>query len=157
MIIPPPGRGICQNCGYRPNDYGEVATYAAWEAGKYLCKALDQETASRPEAVVVRRVKKLSRSKNWPKVKKEKKLVETCEGCSKAHETTFVGTAEKLAEEYPGLTEEMKNVAFHPSGGAPCECWINADWVGSKAFAGDKGGLKDMLSSLPVPGGQSMG
>ena len=153
MIIPPPGRGICQNCGYKPDDYGEVATYAAWEAGKYLCKALDQETASRPETFVVRRVKKLSRSKNWPKVKKEKKLAEPCEGCSKAHETTFVGTAEKLAEEYPGLTEEMKNVAFHPSGGAPCECWINADWVGSKAFAGESCGLKDMLVSLPEPGG----
>jgi len=153
MIIPPPGRGICQNCGYKPDDYGEVATYAAWEAGKYLCKALDQETASRPKAVVVRRVKKLSRRKNWPKVKKEKKLAEPCEGCLKAHETTFVGTAEKLAEEYPGLTEDMKNVAYYPSGGAPCECWINADWVGSKAFAGESCGLADMLLFLPEPSG----
>ena len=45
MIIPPPGKGSCQNCGYEPDDYTEVARYAAWEAGKYLGKALDQETA----------------------------------------------------------------------------------------------------------------
>jgi len=53
----------------------------------------------------------------------------------------------------PGLTEDMKNVAYYPSGGAPCECWINADWVGSKAFAGESCGLADMLLFLPEPSG----
>ena len=32
IIIPPPGKGSCQNCGYEPDDYTEVARYAAWEA-----------------------------------------------------------------------------------------------------------------------------
>ena len=51
MIIPPPGKGSCQNCGYKPDDYTEVARYAAWEAGKYLGKALDQEISGREVTV----------------------------------------------------------------------------------------------------------
>jgi hypothetical protein len=153
IIIPPPGKGSCQNCGYKPDDYTEVARYAAWEAGKYLGKALDQETSGESDSAVVKRVKNLMRSKGWPKVKKEKKLVETCKGCSTVHQTTFVGPVEKLAKEYPGLTDEVRDVAYHPSGGSPCECWANAVWVGSKAISGESCGLKDMLVALPEPDG----
>ena len=111
MIIPPPGKGSCQNCGYQPDDYTEVAKYAAWEAGKYLGKALDQETTGEDDRGVVKRVKNLTRSKGWPKFVKEKKPDEVCEECGAAHKTTFVGTVEKLAEEYPGLPDEMREVA----------------------------------------------
>ena len=65
MIIPPPGKGSCQNFGYQPDDYTEVAKYAAWEAGKYLGKALDQETTGEDDRGVVKRVKNLTRSKGW--------------------------------------------------------------------------------------------
>jgi hypothetical protein len=141
MIIPPPGKGSCQNCGYQPDDYTEVAKYAAWEAGKYLGKALDQETTDEDDRGVVKRVKNLTRSKGWPKFVKEKKPDEVCEECGAAHKTTFVGTVEKLAEEYPGLPDEMREVAFHPSGGAPCKCWTNAVWVQSKPSEVGSGGL----------------
>ena len=92
-------------------------------------------------------------SKGWPKFVKEKKPHEACEECGDSHKTTFVGLAKKLTEEYPRLTDEVRDVAYHPIGGSPCECWINAVWVGSKAFAGESCGLKDMLVALPEPGG----
>jgi hypothetical protein len=153
IIIPPPGKGSCQNCGYKPDDYTEVARYAAWETGKYLGKALDQETAGRSDSAVVNRVKNLMRSKGWPKFVKEKKLVETCEECSTVHQTAFAGTVKKLDEKCQGLTDEVKGVAYNPKGGSPCECWANVDWVDSKAFEGESGGLVDMLLPLPKPDG----
>ena len=122
MIIPPPGKGSCQNCGYEPDDYTEVARYAAWEAGKYLGKALDQETAGESDSAVVNRVKNLMRSKGWPKFVRAKKSDEACEECEDDHKATFVGFAKKLVEEYPGLTDEVRGLACYPSQGAPCEC-----------------------------------
>jgi len=97
MIIPPPGKGSCQNFGYQPEDYTEVAKYAAWEAGKYLGKALDQETTGEDDLRVVRRVKNLTRSKGWPKFVKEKKPDEVCEECGFAHKTTFFGTVDRMS------------------------------------------------------------
>jgi hypothetical protein len=153
MIIPPPGKGSCQNCGYKPDDYDEVARYAAWEVGKYMGKALDQETATNSDSTVVKRPKNFTRSKCWPKFTKEKKPNEACEECGDDHKTTFVGLAKKLVEEYPGLTDEVRAVAYYPIRGTPCGCWANSVWVGSKAFKGENGGLADMLLSLPKPGG----
>ena len=153
IIIPPPGKGSCQNCGYKPNDYTEVARYAAWEAGKYLGKALDQEISGESDSEVVRRIKNLTRSKGWPKFKKEKKPNEACEECGDNHKKTFVGLAKKLVKEYPGLTDEVRGLTYYPDEGKPCKCWDNSVWVGSKASKGETGGLMDMLLSLPEPSG----
>ena len=109
-----------------------MARYAAGEAGKYLGKALDQETAGESGPAVVKRVKNFMRSKGWPTFVKEKKPHEACEECGDSHKTTFVGLAKKLTEEYPRLTDEVRDVAYHPIGGSPCEYWINAVWVGPK-------------------------
>ena len=129
----------------------QVGNYAAWEAGKYLAKALDQVTAGETGPAVVKRVKNLMRSKSRPKFVKEKKPHEACGECGDSHKTTFVGRAKKLTEEYPRLTDEVRDVAYHPIGGSPWECWINAVCVGSKAFAGESYELKDMLVALPEP------
>jgi len=153
IIIPPPGKGSCQNCGYKPDDYTEVARYAAWEAGKYLGKALDQETAGESDSAVVNRIKNLMRSKGWPKFVRAKKPNEACNECGETHKATFVGLAKKLAEEYPGLTDEVRDVAYSPSLGTPCKCWADPVWAGSKAFAGESSGLVDMLLPLPKPDG----
>ena len=153
IIIPPPGKGSCQNCGYEPDDYTEVARYAAWEAGKYLGKALDQETAGESDSAVVNRVKNLMRSKGWPKFVRAKKSREACNECGETHKATFVGLAKKLAEEYPGLTDEVRGLAYYPSQGAPCGCWADPVWVGSRAFKGETGGLADMLLPWPQPDG----
>jgi hypothetical protein len=153
MIIPPPGKGSCQNCGYEPGDYKKVAEFAAMEVGKYLGKALAEETAGNSKMAVQNRSKNLTHSMGWPRVEKEENPVETCEACGEVHKTTFWGLANRLTEQYPGLTEEMKNVAYHPSGGAPCGCWPDVVWVGSKDFWCGKGGLTDLLLSLPEPGG----
>jgi hypothetical protein len=107
--------------------------------------------------LVQNRSKNLTHSMGWPRVEKEKTPVETCETCGEVHKTTFWGLANKLTEQYPGLTEEMKNVAYYPSGGAPCDCWPDVVWVGSKDFWCGKGSLTDLLLSLPEPGGYSMG
>ena len=153
IIIPPPGKGSCQNCGYEPDDYTEVARYAAWEAGKYLGKALDQETAGESDSAVVNRVKNLMRSKGWPKFVRAKKSREACNECGETHKATFVGLAKKLAEEYPSLTCEVRGLAYYPSQGAPCGCWADPVWVGSRAFKGETGGLADMLLPWPQPDG----
>ena len=93
------------------------------------------------------------RSKGWPKFVRAKKSSEACKECGDDHKTTFVGPAKKLVEEYPGLTDEVRGLAYYPSQGAPCECWADPVWVGSKAFRGETGGLADMLLSLPEPCG----
>lgn len=126
MIVPPPGRGECANCGYAPPwvdvALGDVARTTAQEIAKYLSKALD-------EAPDKAQVKKLTRSKAWAEhcqVKKEVAEPEVCGTCETVHKLTFIGTVGRLkADGYGGVEDIIADepVVYHVEGREPVNCW----------------------------------
>ena len=132
-ITPWPGKGRCENCGYRPHPVELerlMVMGAAWEVGKYLGKAP---------------VGKVTRSEGWvrpPKLPADGKL---CQGCEDEHQVTYVGPRLEVEADYPGLSEALAfRMAYYPPGGSPCECWGDGvTWVESKGSA-DKG-LADLV------------
>jgi len=126
-IIPPPGKGECRCCGYRPDwwnhvDGIDVAQDIAAETSKYLSKELSLREDKG-------RVKKLTRSKGWvercrPKLDDEALVV--CEHCGVKHGFVFVGRLERLIDEGFGGLEDFgrdSKVAYYPRGGGPSLCW----------------------------------
>jgi len=136
-IIPPPGKGECRSCGYRPDwwndiDRVEAAQDIAAETSKYLSKELN----TREDKA---KVKKLTRSKGWAercRPLEDEKLV-VCEHCGVKHRFVFVGRLGKLIEEGFGGLEDFSrdsNVAYYAKGGQPSSCWgKNVVWRESKA------------------------
>jgi len=155
-IVPPPGKGECLCCGYRPDwdsyDVGmAVASDIAKEVAKYLSKEMDS-------APVKSRVKKLSRSKGWStrcvqKKKREEELL--CDVCESVHRRVYAGKVETLIREgFKGVEEVAKEyqIAFYPQGGRPSLCWGESiTWVESAGKNWDFG-LRDYVE-LGVGGG----
>jgi len=147
MIIAPPGPGKCLNCGLRliASDE-EVAQACAWETAKYLGKSFgDGWDLAGEKANLV------SRSKDWPRVPKDKREGEAgpCEYCDDYHTTTFVGCAGQVEKDFPGTTGACEDdLFFHSPGGAPCLCWgEGVKWRRSMKMA--EFGLGDLVRGSP--------
>jgi len=147
MIIAAPGPGKCLNCGHRlvASDE-EVATACAWETVKYLGKSWGDGWDLAGE-----KPNRVSRSKGWPRVPKDKPEGEAgpCEYCDDYHTTTFVGCAGQVEKDFPGIVEACSDdLAFYPPGGSPCLCWgEGVKWRRSKAIAAL--GLGDLVGRGP--------
>ena len=89
-----------------------------------------------------------------------------CFECGDEHAYKFVGSAEKLAGDYPGLLKlpgDGRSVAYYPQGGRPCWCWV--DWEGNPISFRESGqsdtkvGLRDMTELSgdgPMPGSENL-
>jgi len=137
-IVPPPGRGECLSCGFRPGsgDYYaagmDAAKEIAWEVAKYLSK----ELAGRQDKS---RVKKLTRSKGWKErcVRKDQaEPLGICDHCGVKHIRHFVGKLPTLVKEGFGVLEDIGRdykVAYYPRGKGPSLCWgEDIVWLESK-------------------------
>lgn len=124
MVIPPPGRGCCANCGYRPDwsdeaEWDRVAWAVAWEAGKYLTK----------EAYVAGVRKKLTRSKGWiARCTPQEKEKEVCPDCETVHQVVWAGSESHLVEKEGIDLAVIDHACFVVRGGSPCECWGRVAW-----------------------------
>jgi len=126
MIVPPPGRGECLCCSYRPDwasfVLGEVAEAIAKELAKYLTK----ELGSSPDKA---RVKKLTRSKLWKArccAGGEDDLPKLCVTCGGVHTFVFVGKLDRLVKDGFGLLEDLKRdepIVYYPNGSEVVNCW----------------------------------
>jgi len=128
MIVPPPGRGECLQCGYEPDwQDAEVGMNSAREISREVIKYLSKELVA--EGVVKNKVKKLSRSGQWKVrcvIKREKEPVERCDHCEAYHTWSFVGRQSKLTDEGFGGVEDFAgdySVAYYPRGSVPGSCW----------------------------------
>jgi hypothetical protein len=149
MIIPPPGKGRCTNCGYAPDwslesKWDEVAYAASLEAGKYLSKSEDTSTV----------VKRLSRTRLWAaecQLKDDRPVAGLCEVCGDEHQVTFVGSEEVLVQNgYGGLLDVRggSRVVWQAAGGDPCLCWSKHAWqkvVWRESGGTAETGLLDLL------------
>lgn len=131
-IVPPPGKGCCEWCGYRPDwgtpgPWGDVKHHVAVEMAKYLVK-----TAA---AGFTRKL--LSRSKGWQercRVDDECEPageLESCAECGVVHSWRFLGIVEKLVHtrlEARLVLEEGRVYQYGVDG--PCYCWSE---VGERA------------------------
>lgn len=157
MIVPPPGRGECLCCGYRPDwQNPDVGMQVAKEISKEVTKYLAKELAS--EGVVKNKVKKLTRSRGWARrcAKTDESLGPVaCGGCGGEHRWQFVGKVETLIREGAKGAEQIlkeHRIAFYPLGGEPSLCWDqDVTWVESSTVRWDLG-LKD-YAELGVGGG----
>lgn len=88
-----------------------------------------------------------------------------CEVCKDEHGYIFVGSAERMAEEYPGFQDspgDGRSIAYHPADGRPCECWqgYGGDTVEFRRSgqAGASMGIQDMAQARdgpnPAPSGE---
>ena len=138
MIVPPPGKGSCSNCGHtvdwdNPYNWAAVAEIVALEMSKYLTK----------EASMAGVRKRMNRTKAWGKrcqVKPDKVPV-FCSECADEHAFRFVGTSVRLEVDYPGLKlAVIAGVAYYPAGGKPSKCWgDDIPWVESVAERSSSG------------------
>lgn len=153
MIIPPPGKARCANCGYAPDwglaeSWGEAARACAWEAAKYLTK----------EAGAAGVVKKLTRSAGWRAnccPPKEESSGSYCGVCEDEHSYEFVGQAGRLESEgFVGIKVATSPVvAYTEAGGLGCGCWGDK-MVWRESRADRAHGLYDLLyESGYWPGG----
>ena len=134
-ITPWPGKGRCENCGYKPHPVELerlMVMGAAWEVGKYLGKAP---------------VGKMTRSKGWqpPEPADDAGAGKLCQGCGDEHRVTYVGPRLEVEASHPVISEALAfKMAYYPPGGSPCRCWgENRVWMESKGSAGQ--GLGDLV------------
>jgi len=130
MIVPPPGKGSCSNCGHtvewdNPYNWAAVAEIVALEMSKYLTK----------EASMAGVRKRMNRSRAWGKrcqVKPDKVPV-FCSECADEHAFRFVGSSARIEVDYPGVNlAATAGVAYYPAGGKPSKCWgDDIPWVES--------------------------
>ena len=130
MIVPPPGKGSCSNCGHtvewdNPYNWVAVAEIVALEMSKYLTK----------EASMAGVRKRMNRSRAWGKrcqVKPDNVPV-FCSECADEHAFRFVGSSARIEVDYPGVNlAATAGVAYYPAGGKPSKCWgDDVDWVES--------------------------
>ena len=158
MIIPPPGRGSCSNCGHtvdwaNPANVADMVGIVGLEMSKYLTK----------EASMAGVRKRMNRTREWGqrcKVKRPKAPA-MCSDCGDEHAFRFVGPSARLEVAYPGLKVAAgARVAYYPAGGAPSKCWgKDTVWVQSVAATASSGLVDHMPSlvncrdSLPGPPG----
>jgi len=147
MIIPFPGKGQCQNCGYRRvvSDE-EVAWACAEETVKYITKQFGDGWdlgGEKPNLI--------TKSTTWLRVSEEADEEEPgpCEYCDDYHQTEYVGCAGKVDQDFSGMTGAWEDdLAFYPPGGSPCLCWgEGVKWRRSKAIAAL--GLGDLVRGPP--------
>lgn len=150
-IIPPPGKGECRCCGYRPDWFNHVdGVEAAQDIAAEVSKYLSKELGLRDDKA---RVKKLTRSRGWAKrcrPKSEDDELAVCEHCGVQHRFVFVGPLGKLIEEgFGGLeefTQRASKVAYYKKGSQPSGCWgEDIEWRESVSDA-FWFGLKDQRS-----------
>jgi len=169
-IVPPPGKGYCENCGHRPDwglDGELLAKSIGMEIVKYLSKELGGTLVSDRG-----RIKKLSRSKGWAarckvKVQSDDDVEKSrrCP-CGEKHHISFVGSVERLVNSGFGGVEDIprdNQAAYYPKGGEPCECWgpdtiwlesTARSWVyGLSDFQGPSWRDFERMGWVPDPGG----
>jgi len=151
-IVPPPGKGVCGNCGYQPdwNDplvWQRAARDAAYEAGKYLSKEFreDRELGTR---------KAVSRSEDWIRLFGGDVEVEKvpCLDCGQVHQVEELGYEAALVKLEPGLVDVLDaRCAYYPPGGAPCGCFEGVRWLPSN------GGCEGIQGRPGLQSGKSEG
>ena len=152
MIVPPPGKGSCSNCGHtvewnNPYNWAAVAEVVALEMSKYLTK----------EASMAGVRKRMNRSRAWGdrcQFKPEKKAV-PCSECADEHAFSFVGPSNRIELEYPSVRiAATAGLAYYPTRGEPCKCWgEDTQWIASVSPRASSG-LVDHLPLFNVgPGG----
>jgi len=156
MIIPPPGRGSCSNCGHtvdwaNPANMADVVGIVALELSKYLTKEADMAGVR----------KRMNRTQAWGKrcQVKRPKAPSFCPDCADEHAFRFVGPSARLELAYPGLkVAAAARVAYYPAGGAPSKCWgKDTVWVQSVAAVASSGLMDhmplmaDWRDSVPGP------
>jgi len=144
-IIPPPGKGECRCCGYRPDWWNHVdGVEAAQDIAAEISKYLSKELSERDDKA---RVKKLTRSKGWAercRPKPEDGELAVCDHCGVKHRFVFVGRLGKLVDEGFGGLEDFSRaskVAYFKKGGQPSACWGGEDvvWRESKSESWELG------------------
>lgn len=137
MIIPPPGKGKCPNCGFEPDKGGLVnvtALGASQEAGKYL----GGKGGRKPG--------KVTRSREWL-LPTRKQIGSYCKGCCDEHSYYYVGGANRVFASHPGIEVlSLLGCRCYPKGGAACGCFGEGDWVESEDID-----LTDALTAWRAP------
>jgi len=146
MVIPSPGTGECENCGYRPvvSDE-EVAWACAQETVKYITKQFGDGWDLGGE-----KPNRITKSTTWLRVSEEDEGESgPCEYCDEYHRTEYVGCAGQVEKDFPGIVGAWDDgLAFYPPGGAPCLCWgEGVKWRRSMKMA--EFGLGDLVGRGP--------
>jgi len=113
-IVPWPGSGRCGHCGHKlkGQDYERIVWSIALEAGKYLAKEMGRASKH----------KRLTRSRQWPRLDVGKPEKQFCAECDAEHSFERVGSvAGHIKAKFEAI--EGAHVAFFRNGGAPCYCF----------------------------------